>query len=950
MLGQQFQSKRALVWRYTLQYLFAMSLIVCAIIIGAFQIGHALEVNRIQGEVIKTAGAQQNLAQQLVLLPDRVAIETNTYKTTRYFTAIRETMEKMRAGHDFLMTGNQKATPPAQATPELEVLYNRTIDRALNRLLTAYDAYLSDPTANRAGVDVERVNAENFLFYSLDLAAELHTQDSENKIADAIALHQFWVIISLLLIILVVVFVFRPLAKDAGTTVAKMRAEIDVSASLLSRSFRVAKMGYWRAESSAARQLWLSKELIDLLDLELNEGFHPRSILQADEGDAKERNLHDAITRTWSTGRNSIFRAQFTKPNGQIIDMLIHMEPERNLKGEVIGIVGVIKDDTSEAESGRALLKSYKVIERKSSALLEAQNLGKLGTWRQPLGRNKSEWDDSVYELMGLSRETFVTTIENIQSRYVDDARDLIVETHRKVIKTGKPQSLTIQTRHGDGSLIDIHLRCKLQKDEDGNPIALFGTVQDVTSERSAARELEKLAYFDELTGLANRTLFTRELQRVSDAAAKTEQQSALLLIDLDHFKEVNDSLGHQAGDQLLGIVARRLTKSISSDGFVARLGGDEFAVIIEGYESIEALDDLYRNILIALSQPATLTLGVVQTNASIGIALAPLHSAAPNELLRFADLALYSSKENGRGQACYYEPSYSDILENRVSMSSKVRQALENNGFEVHFQPMVAMETGKVTCFEALVRLPKEDGGFIPPSEFIPIAESSHLIADLGSFVLHEACKEAQSWIDSGLPERCISVNISAAQLWHGDLESVIDQALNASGLDPRLLCIELTESVFVDDYIGRLEGILTRLKARGIQLALDDFGTGYSSLGYLNRLPFDSLKIDRSFITNADVNVEKRKLLQGVVNLGKGLELKITAEGVETQDELNLVRELGCDEVQGWFYSKALPGHHAVVQASRIDSLQNLDSALVEDINSNDSRSTTKPKRATR
>jgi EAL domain-containing protein (putative c-di-GMP-specific phosphodiesterase class I) len=224
------------------------------------------------------------------------------------------------------------------------------------------------------------------------------------------------------------------------------------------------------------------------------------------------------------------------------------------------------------------------------------------------------------------------------------------------------------------------------------------------------------------------------------------------------------------------------------------------------------------------------------------------------------------------------------------------------------------------------LLRLSHPEGGFIPPSEFIPIAESSHLIADLGAFVLNEACREAQSWVDAGLPPRQVSVNISAAQLWHGDLEHIIETALTESGLDPALLCIELTESVCASESLNCLNGILHRLSERGIQLALDDFGTGYSSLSYLNQLPFDKLKIDRSFVANVDACPSRHKLLQGIVSLGHGLGMEVVAEGVETRAELDVVQELGCDTVQGWFYGKAQGAAEAIAETARIEGLATL------------------------
>ncbi|MEP0521807.1 MAG: EAL domain-containing protein [Hyphomicrobiales bacterium] len=948
MVDKNTQDEAVLVKRYTLQYLLAMGLVSAAILLGAFHISQVLKVNRLQGEVIRTAAAQHTLAQRLVLLPDRIAAETNVYKQSRALAAVREAIDQMRAGHDFLMNGSAGIAPPALASPLLKNLYGiggLRLGRNVSRFLEAFERYWESPDTTIQAITLERVNAESFLFVSLARAAELHTQASEEKMASAINLHKVWISIALALVALVILFVFRPLARNAAKSVATMSAELDEGAELLSRSLKIAKMGHWRAVNAAADPLWLSNELLELLEINLEEGFHPRSTILDDQKIAELNDQQMTFQHTWKTGEQTAMRSRFKKPSGETIDILIHMEAELDNAGEVVGVVGVTKDHTAETQADRALKESYEVVERKSNDLIEAQRLGKLGTWRRPFDTQRVEWDESTHEIMGLDPATFDASLKNVQNCYVDDGVERISALNRKVIETGEQQSVSVRARRGDGALIDLLIRSKLEQDESGKPVAVFGTVQDISKEQTAARELEKLAYFDDLTGLANRTLFSRELSRVSGAAVHGNLQAALLLIDLDHFKEVNDTLGHQAGDQLLGIVAHRLARIIPELGFVARLGGDEFAVLVENYESTAALDELCSNIIEGICVPATLTLGNVQTNASIGVALAPLHSCEPDELLSFADLALYSSKDQGRGRASYYDSSYSKALGTRISLSTEIRAALDEKRFEAHYQPIVGVGTSRVDGFEALLRLPKSGGGFIPPSEFIPIAESSRLIADLGSFILHKACTDAQSWVDAGLPKRSVSVNVSAAQIRHGDLEKVIDSALNTSGLDPHLLCIELTESVFAADSVERLDGIFRRLKERGIQLALDDFGTGYSSLGYLNRFPFDILKIDRMFVSNAHSNAEKQKMLRVVVSLAKGLDLKVTAEGVETKDELHLIEKLGCDAVQGWIYGKALPSGEAVVEASRMDALKTLAALGEGEMETTDRKDTSTP-----
>ncbi len=910
-----------------------MALVAGLIILGALQIDAALDVNRVKAKIINTASKQLSLAQRLVLLPDRIAAETNTYIRDRALQSVRVAIDEMRAGHRFLTHGFDDVPPPAFETEALRNLYSpdgERLDEQVRDFLEFHEAFLENPDIDQNVIIFHRTNAENFLYFSLERASSLHTAHAEAEMLRAIELHRLWVFLALALIICVCVVILRPLAGDAAQAVASVGAQLDERTRLLSRSLSIARMGHWRATNASGEWVWFSKELIELLGVDLPEGTHEFSLFDdhittPDDIAHEKVEIKRAYRQVWTTGMPEVLRFQFRKPDGSMIDVLLVMEAERTAQGHVVGVVGVVKDETEKRAAEKALKESYDVVELKSRHLVEAQRLGKLGTWRRPLESHFVHLDESTYDILRLDPTTFESTVKNLRRVYPDEDRARIAELNRKVIETGLPQSVTVRARRGDGKMIDLNVRSKLERDQNGTATAVFGTFQDVTKQRETERELERLAFYDSLTGLANRALFSRQLSRICDTATQSGAPTVLFLIDLDHFKEVNDTLGHEAGDQLLGIVGQRLSKVLPDDASVARLGGDEFAVLLEGENTKTELEHFARALIDQISKPANLSHGIVQTSASIGIAAAPNDSSDPNELLRFADLALYASKEQGRGRYSHYEHALSTALGSRISLSAEIRMALDERRFEAHYQMIVDAQSEAVTGFEALLRLPKPGGGFIPPSEFIPVAESSHLIADLGDFVLHEACREAQDWVQSGLAERTVSVNVSAAQFWHGDLEHVIDHALSVSGLDPKLLCIELTETVFAADNIDRVGGILGRLKARGIQLALDDFGTGYSSLAYLNRLPFDKLKIDRMFVTHAHANAEKKNMLRGIVSLAKGLNLKVTAEGVETLEEFQMVRDLGCDDVQGWLFGIALPAHQAVEEADLIDSKQN-------------------------
>lgn len=936
MSVDQRDTEKALRQRYSLRYLAALALIAATVLLGAWELNRVLGVNQEQAQILSTAGTQRMLTQRLALLTDGVLEAPNVVRRAQVINDLRRSVEQMREGHAFLTGTTTSGIIPAQASAALREYYSpegRDLLARAENFISGFKSFVEDPEGQAVLMEYHRLTAETSLLQRYNEVAELYSIHAQERIAHAIRVHGTWVLIALCLLVLEIIFIFRPMARDAAKSVAQLSAERDERAVLLSRSMKIAQMGHWRADNPEADPIWMSRELLDIYGMDLEEGDVPLSVIQAcdvidEDTPIEENEQHLAFLRTWETGKPTYAKSQFRKPNGDIMDMTVYMEAEFDDAGNVSAVTGVIKDATDEARAERALRDSYAVIERKGRDLAEAQRLGKTATWRLPLHGQNYEWDENTFELLRFDPINFSPTRDNIRRLYCDGYFEQVGEAHQRLLQSGTllpeeaSSSLDVQMTRGDGSVADIRVTSKIETGKNGEPIALFGTVQDISAEKAAERELEQLAYFDNLTGLANRTLFSRELKRNCEAAARGRAKMALLLIDLDHFKEVNDTLGHAAGDQLLGIIGQRLSRIVGPEHFVARLGGDEFGILVLENATGEVLDDLCEQVIQEVSQPVKLALGDVQTFASIGIAMAPLDSVRQDELMRFADLALYSSKESGRGCASYYDASLSEAMGARLSLAHDIRQALKNERFEAHFQPLVSIDSGKVTGFETLLRLPHPEKGYIPPTEFIPIAESSHLIADLGSFVLHAACREAQAWVDAGLPRRHVAVNVSAAQVWHGDLEEVIDSALQSSGLDPKLLCIELTESVFAADSLDRLKGILTRLKERGVQLALDDFGTGYSSLSYLSQLPFDTLKIDRAFVTGADLCAEKRKMLQGVFSLGRGLGLRVVAEGVETESELTLVERLGCDVVQGWLYGKAQPSEEAIVNASAIDS----------------------------
>ena len=448
--------------------------------------------------------------------------------------------------------------------------------------------------------------------------------------------------------------------------------------------------------------------------------------------------------------------------------------------------------------------------------------------------------------------------------------------------------------------------------------------VTDRTSGLEAAnRQLRHLASHDALTGLPNRLLLD---DRIAQAIAHSQRHShefAVLVVDLDRFKLINDSLGHRAGDELLREVALRLKSAVRAVDTTARVGGDEFVVLLDGpLTQAEAVEIGTR--AIKVMEPSLRLLGIdVHISASIGIAFYPRDGASVDTLLARADAAMYSAKERGRNNLQCYAEGMSTMTQDRVKFESELHEALRNRQFELHYQPKVDTLTGRVDSAEALIRWRHPQRGLVPPNEFISIADECGLLDAIGEWVLFEACRQAKAWQNEGLPSVRVAVNLASSQFRLANLVDQIRRALEASGLNPQLLEVELTETAVMSDAEESIQ-ILEAISRMGVLVSVDDFGTGYSSMSYLRRFPIDKLKIDRCFVDQMTRRPEDASIVQAIISLAHSLHLKVIAEGVETPEQLALLAELGCDQYQGFHFSPALEPTQflAFVKQSRADA----------------------------
>ena len=473
-----------------------------------------------------------------------------------------------------------------------------------------------------------------------------------------------------------------------------------------------------------------------------------------------------------------------------------------------------------------------------------------------------------------------------------------------QLFNTGYLRDIEYQLLTKQGEVVDVLLSAVLELDEDMRPWRALAVLKDVTETRSLVKKMVHLAHHDALTGLPNRALFQDRVLQACQFARRHHSRFAVMFMDLDHFKRVNDSLGHAVGDELLKTIARRLTETLRSSDTVSRLGGDEFVLLVPDVDGPVPAGEVARKLLADVAQPQMLEGTEVSVSFSLGIALYPEDGTDPDTLMRRADAAMYRSKQGGRNRFDFFSKTMEELAMDRLQLETDMRRGLADGEFLVHYQPIVESARRRPVAVEALARWMRQGHELVAPEKFIPIAEENGLIVPLGADILWQACEQLRVWSTTPLRDVRITVNVSAVQLASPGFVTTVTQALRASGVEGHKLEIEITESTLIKNPQHTLE-VLKQLKLLGITIALDDFGTGYSSLSMLKNFPVDTVKIDRSFINDLETDPNDRELVNGIVAMSRSLRLSVTAEGVETDRQAVILATMQCPALQGYLFS---------------------------------------------
>ena len=633
----------------------------------------------------------------------------------------------------------------------------------------------------------------------------------------------------------------------------------------------------------------------------------------------REEDIPEAVKSIEILMENGEYRkdVSLVTKSGDIIYVALSLSILKDENGEAINLVGYAQDITERK-------KIEDDLEEERTTLEESQRIAHIGSWKLNLMTGTLSWSDEIYRIFE-ANISIAPSYELFMQRIHPDDRKAVDEAYTNSLEDKKAYEITHRLLFKNGRVKYVKEQCETTFDEDGKALISIGSVQDITVQKLLEDELHKqkevldhLAHHDSLTELPNRVLFHDRLTQTIQTAKREKSEFALLFLDLDHFKEINDSLGHDTGDEVLKIVTRRLKDVMREDDTLARLGGDEFTVIMRNLIQGQDASLLAQKILLALAEPIVVEENKLYISSSIGISLFPSDGSSSSNLLKYADAAMYRAKDEGRNNFQFYSSEMTELAFERVVMEASLRAAIENEEFVVYYQPQVDGNSDKLIGMEALVRWEHPTMGLVSPAKFIPLAESTGLIVELDQLVMKSAMKQMVKWRDSGLEPGVLALNLAMKQLQQKDFISILNSIINETGCDAKFIEFEVTESQIMVNPEEAIN-ILNCINDLGIDLAIDDFGTGYSSLSYLKKLPISKLKIDQSFVKDLPDDDEDVAISRAVIALAKSLNLRIIAEGVETKEQKEFLVENGCSSIQGYFYAKPMPADEMEILLSK-------------------------------
>lgn len=574
----------------------------------------------------------------------------------------------------------------------------------------------------------------------------------------------------------------------------------------------------------------------------------------------------------------------------------------------------------------RYLLKAsaaFKKLRRSERQLSHTQKIAAMGNWEWDIVRSKFRLSDQMYPLFGINQQEFDGSYDSFFNLIHPDDKIAVEEAFNRTLNVGCLFNIDHRIILPDNSERVVQQQGELAFSDEGKPVRMRGAMQDISKRKIVEEQIRHLAYYDVLTGLPNRAHFKEHADRTLMQARNNGTKVALMFLDLDEFKRINDTLGHGTGDELLKCIAQKLATGIRASDSVAkleqttpapptlsRLGGDEFTILFDGFVSAEQIAHVGQRILDQLSEPVVIGTQELVVTCSIGVAVFPDDGEDVDALMRYADIAMYQAKQDGKNNFQFYSKQKNTHTTARLDLETRLRRALERDQLVLHYQPQVLAKTGGIIGLEALIRWQDPETGLVPPNKFIPIAEESGLILPIGEWVMQTACNQAASWQKNGFKPMKMSVNLASDQFRQHNFTQNVLKCLERSGLSPHFLELEMTESTLMQQ-IKQTVISLNSLKEMGVTLAIDDFGTGYSSMSYLKKFPLDTLKIDRSFIADMTTNDSDASIVKAIIALAKSLGLTSIAEGVELEEQLIYLCEMECDQIQGYFYSRPLPAN---------------------------------------